>query len=682
VTGYLIPTLTDAGELNHAERYADFLSWIQRPNGSFSGPDGREYAFDSGQALRGLVRASQQWPRFKPVAIKTAEYIVSVIGNDGHIPSIYDSDISENVHVFILPALMEAGQVFNKPQYIEIAKKSLKYYKNVPDILNPGQLTHFLAYIMDGFIDMGEQEFVRSQVKKIFLSQRRNGGIPAYPNCNWCCSAGVAQFAIIGYKLGLYLEADKAVDYLCHIQNPSGGFYGSYGFGAKYFPGEEISWANKFFIDSVHLKIAKSFDHNSKIFPREVSPDDGRLKAVLDCLENLDNNKILDAGCGKGRFTIEIKKLFPTCEIHGIDISEELLKEAPDWMIKKKGNILNLPYGDGIFDGVYCIEALEHIIRTEKAIEELCRVTKDGGQIIIIDKNVEKLGRLKITDFEQWFNKNQIKTLLEKYCQEVKVEEIGYDNHEADGLFLAWSGTKKAGSLSSTGWHEVMIGRNKVEDLVKKINSGEFPVWSRPLLEHTIQGDTVLELGSGTGEISAILGKYERIPYLMDYSKENIEFAKAVFKALGIKGNFNCADILDITSWKMEPVDWVWSSGLLEHFSDENILSILINSCKIARKGVMSLVPNARAIIYRAGKYEMEQEGTWPYGREDPKFTMKGYFEKAGLRNVKEYSVGPYHALEFSRKSKQEFKKFYDSLNRDELASLNQGYLLFTYGEK
>jgi malonyl-CoA O-methyltransferase len=682
VTGYLIPTLIDAGEYNLAERYAEFLSYIQRPSGSFTGPDGREYIFDTGQALRGLLMASQRWNRFKPFALKAADYIASTIEKDGRIPSIYEEKITEYVHIFILPVLVRVSEVFNKPEYLKIAKNSLTYYKNAQDILDYNRLTHFLAYITDGFIDMDEEEFVRPFVKKIFSLQRKNGSIPALPNVNWTCSVGLAQFAIIGYKLGMFEEANKIIRYLCNIQNPSGGFFGSYGYGAEYFPDEEISWANKFFIDAIHLKIQSFFSRNTKIFPKKVTHDDGRLKATLNHLGNLENKKILDAGCGKGRFATKIKNLYPTCEVHGVDISSELLKEVPNSIVKKKGSILNLPYDSETFDGVFCIEALEHTIRTEKAIEELCRVLKENGRIIIIDKNIEKLGKMQITDFEQWFNKNEIKNFLRKYCHNVQVKEINHDKNKKEGLFLAWIGIKGSSILNSKEWHDLMIGNKSFHNLAKKLRSNQFPIWIKPLLEHSLPSDSLLEIGSGTGELSAILGIYGRIPHLLDYSDESIKYTKSLFHELGIEGHFYCANILYGVPLRTNSVDWVWSSGLLEHFSDDQIIDILKESTRVCKKGVMSLVPNAGSIFYRIGKFKMEKEGTWLYGKEIPKFTMKKYFNDAGLKNIKEYSVGIYHPLQFWDAEKKEIKRFYNSLNFKELQNLNQGYLIFTSGEK
>jgi ubiquinone/menaquinone biosynthesis C-methylase UbiE len=192
----------------------------------------------------------------------------------------------------------------------------------------------------------------------------------------------------------------------------------------------------------------------------------------------------------------------------------------------------------------------------------------------------------------------------------------------------------------------------------------------------------LLELGSDTGELSAILAIYGRITHLLDYSEENIDYAKALFQELGIEGYFYCQNILDGISMKTSSVDWVWSSGLLEHFPDEQIMDIINESVRVCKKGVMSLVPNASSIFYRIGKFEMEQEGTWPYGKEIPKFTMKDYFKAAGLRNIKEFSVGTTHSTRFLNSIEKEFRNFYNNLSLDEIQKLNQGYLLFTYGEK
>ena len=139
-------------------------------------------------------------------------------------------------------------------------------------------------------------------------------------------------------------------------------------------------------------------------------------------------------------------------------------------------------------------------------------------------------------------------------------------------------------NLSNKDWHRVMIRGNTAYDLATKVKSKQFPVWCDPLLQHSSIGDSMLELGSGTGELSAILGIYGRIPLLLDFSEESIDYTKALFKELGIEGHFYCENILGGMSLKTSSVDWVWSSGLLEHFSYEKIVDILKESPGFAKK--------------------------------------------------------------------------------------------------
>jgi len=515
VTGYLIPTLIKANEMDLARAYAEFLAYMQQPDGSVRGPDGKKYVFDTGQALRGLVSAAGQWPEFKTAAIKAADYILSQMEPTGRINFVYEDNIPESVHLFVLPALVETGLAFKRSVYIEAAQNSMMYYKQQPHVLSLKYLTHFLAYIIDGFIDMGEADFVRPLVEKLFSTQKKDGRIPAYDGVHWVCSVGLAQMAIIGYKLGIQKSADMALDYLCSIQNASGGFYGSYGMGANYFPKAEISWANKFFLDAVHMR------HPERSEGSHPSKDSS-------------------------------------------------------------------PFG--------------------------LRMTNDA----------------QLLDDKQW--------------------------------------------------HTTITAGQSVQELASKIKSNVFPVWCKPLLNHTKPDDLLLELGSGTGELAAIYALYGRQVQLLDYSTESNSFAARLFQELGLNGKFHCCNVLQRIPLDDASVDWVYSSGVLEHFSDKEIIGILKESKRLARQGVMSLVPNADAIFYRIGKHKMEQEGTWKYGHEDPKWTMRPLFEAAGLCHIQEYSVGTYHALQFWGKDHDDIKHFLDQCSPKQLQLLNQGYLLFTMG--
>ena len=250
VTGYLIPTLLDCGEFKLARQYANYVQFVQRPNGSFCGTDGGEYVFDTGQVLKGLLRMAILFPVYESAARKAADYILSCMTEDGSIRSVYQGDVHHQVHIYILSALKDAAHILKSSVYLDAYERSKTFYKSSVDHLNKNDLTHFYAYALEGFLDIGEKDFVMDHIRALFKRQRFDGSITAYPDKFWVCSVGMAQLAIIAYKAGMPKEGDRALDYLMQKQNPSGGFFGSWGLGAKYFPKEEISWAVKFLLDA------------------------------------------------------------------------------------------------------------------------------------------------------------------------------------------------------------------------------------------------------------------------------------------------------------------------------------------------------------------------------------------------------------------------------------------------
>jgi len=98
----------------------------------------------------------------------------------------------------------------------------------------------------------------------------------------------------------------------------------------------------------------------------------------------------LDAGCGTGIFTSEI--LSRGCHVIGIDISRPMLVRA---RVKTEGSpfqtaqadILKLPFKDNLFEKVISVTAIEFIENAKMAIEELFRVTKKGGTVVVASLN-------------------------------------------------------------------------------------------------------------------------------------------------------------------------------------------------------------------------------------------------------------------------------------------------------
>ena len=73
-------------------------------------------------------------------------------------------------------------------------------------------------------------------------------------------------------------------------------------------------------------------------------------------------------------------------------------------MEKRQGTLTCIPYPDNSFDITYTAEALEHAICLENAVKELLRVTKPGGKVVVVDKNLGAKGALETEEWERWFD--------------------------------------------------------------------------------------------------------------------------------------------------------------------------------------------------------------------------------------------------------------------------------------
>ena len=156
----------------------------------------------------------------------------------------------------------------------------------------------------------------------------------------------------------------------------------------------------------------------------------------------LQARRVLDAGCGKGRYAALIKQYHPHIEVHAVDVSKEMLRHVPPNIHIQCASIQDLPYPNASFDLVFCIEALEHVPNPKAAIDEMARVLAPGGRLVIIDKNIAHQGTLQIETWERWFDVNELTTLLHQAHLTTRTEFISYDGKPADGLFVTWIGTK------------------------------------------------------------------------------------------------------------------------------------------------------------------------------------------------------------------------------------------------
>jgi SAM-dependent methyltransferase len=120
------------------------------------------------------------------------------------------------------------------------------------------------------------------------------------------------------------------------------------------------------------------------------------ITADLKRLGLLPGQRLLDIGCGSGRHTCEAYRLQGVVAV-GADLNIADLKQARErlefhdrlgehgggcWYLST-ADVRRLPFPDAHFHAVICSEVMEHIPEHHRAADELVRVLKPGGHLVV-----------------------------------------------------------------------------------------------------------------------------------------------------------------------------------------------------------------------------------------------------------------------------------------------------------
>jgi ubiquinone/menaquinone biosynthesis C-methylase UbiE len=126
------------------------------------------------------------------------------------------------------------------------------------------------------------------------------------------------------------------------------------------------------------------------------------------------HSKILDVGCGSGRFSIGAAQIGHN--VTGIDITPAAIAAAAEKAKKLNlnevdflvGDMTELPFRDNEFDYVFCprfsINAVATFEKRKKAIVEMIRVVKPDGMVYVESFNKLYLGRGPVLPLKSLFS--------------------------------------------------------------------------------------------------------------------------------------------------------------------------------------------------------------------------------------------------------------------------------------
>lgn len=104
-------------------------------------------------------------------------------------------------------------------------------------------------------------------------------------------------------------------------------------------------------------------------------------------LNDKKKQRAIELGCGEGYSTVRLRTMLPN--VTGLEASEYVDKLVPKarklnpGVKVKKESVYSLTHKDGEFDVVFLLEVLEHLDYPDKALQEISRILKDDGVLIL-----------------------------------------------------------------------------------------------------------------------------------------------------------------------------------------------------------------------------------------------------------------------------------------------------------
>lgn len=147
------------------------------------------------------------------------------------------------------------------------------------------------------------------------------------------------------------------------------------------------------------------------------------MNRYLAAKQYVQGKRVLDVACGEGYGT-RLLKSWGAAEVIGVDISAEAIEKASALFSAEGVQFLRhaaeqLPFENDSFDVIVSFETIEHVDSPERFLEEIRRVVKFSGTVLLSCPN-DYLYEEKLENYSNPFHKHrwhwyEIKELGEKY---------------------------------------------------------------------------------------------------------------------------------------------------------------------------------------------------------------------------------------------------------------------------
>lgn len=152
------------------------------------------------------------------------------------------------------------------------------------------------------------------------------------------------------------------------------------------------------------------------------------LDYVKEILNNKQNPRILDAGCGPGLMLNDLSKFGKLSAMDFSNDAIEFCKSKVPCDLKQGWFPDNVPFENNKFDLIVCLDVIEHIDDDKNSVKALHNLLVSGGRMIITVPALMSLWSKwdEVNEHKRRYNKQEFESVL--LANKFKIEKISYYN--------------------------------------------------------------------------------------------------------------------------------------------------------------------------------------------------------------------------------------------------------------
>jgi 2-polyprenyl-3-methyl-5-hydroxy-6-metoxy-1,4-benzoquinol methylase len=177
-------------------------------------------------------------------------------------------------------------------------------------------------------------------------------------------------------------------------------------------------------VASTFRKLSQKFSHLQLIFHPDYQSmlEDQKNFRYLN-LQNVTKGKMLDVGCGGGRFLNRMQRI--GWDVEGIDFDAVATKEVASkyGFTVHTGDLRDVQLAENTYDVVVMSHAIEHVFDPESLLTEIRRILKIGGRLLLVTPNANSIAHrrfgaywrgLEVPRHIQIFSLSGLETVVKK----------------------------------------------------------------------------------------------------------------------------------------------------------------------------------------------------------------------------------------------------------------------------